>query len=475
MWILTPLLRRQRDSYLCSLRSQMATAVFLFVACFASAASGSGASALPPFGHGLRPFFFYPDNFTQLNHGAYGGTTRDIVAAQYAAVAEMESNLDNFMNGATGYRACILAARATAAELLGANVSDVVLVDNASEGINAILRNFEPPLSADEWILDLSTAYGPFAAFYEWLGIRQGVQTLTVPIVFPVTGPASFIEPVRAVLAANASSLNIRVAVISLISAYPAVTLPVAELVALLHGAGIPVVIDAAHAIGNIPMNVQALGDPEYLMTNLHKFYFAPKSAAALYVRQDRQLPHVPAPAVVDSVETQAFTDRFIWTGTRDRTAYCAVQAATAFRAALGGEAAVQAYNAGIALFAKQHLETVWQVPPMAPDSMMSSLSIVQLPTLNATVCGILRGALIDEYGLGISGWTALPGIPCYLRISGQVYLENSDIIRLGDAVIAILKGLGEPTGLLPPQPRLPTSGGIAASAVDAEVVGRGK
>lgn len=188
-----------------------------------------------------------------------------------------------------------------------------------------------------------------------------------------------------------------------------------------------------------------------HIAANMHKFFFAPKSSALLYVRRDRQLPHVPAPAVVDSLETQNFTDRFIWTGTRDRTAYCAIEAAAAFREALGGEAAVQAYNAALALFAKRHLESAWGVPPMAPDAMMSSLSIVQLPTSNATVCGIVRGALISEYGLMVSGWTALPGIECYLRISGQVYLEESDIVRLGDAVIAILARLGEPTRLLPP------------------------
>ena len=420
---------------------------WLLAACLASAAS---APALP-FGHSLRPLFYYPANFTQLNHGAYGGTTRGIVAAQYEAVARMESDLDTFMNGASGFRACIAAARGRLAAMIGAPLEDVVLVDNASEGINAVLRNMEPPLSADEWILDLSTAYGPFTALYEWLGVRTGVQTLTVPITFPVTGAESFVAPVRAALAANASSLNIRVAVLSLISAYPAVTLPIAALVALLHEHGIPVVIDAAHAIGNIPIDIAALGDPEYLMTNMHKFYFAPKSAALLYVRHDRQLPHVPAPAVVDSIETANFTDRFIWTGTRDRTAYCAIQAATAFREQLGGEAAIQAYNAGLALFAKRHLEAAWGVPPMAPDEMMSSLSIVQLPTHNTTVCGILRDQLINVYGLGISGWTALPGIECYLRISGQVYLEQSDIVRLGDAVIAILKQLGQPLSLLAP------------------------
>jgi selenocysteine lyase/cysteine desulfurase len=284
----------------------------------------------PPFGHALRPYFFFEGNYTQFNHGAYGGTPRPVIDAQFAAVARMEADIDPFMNGADGYRQCILDARATFSTLMGTPFNDTVLVDNASEAINSILRNLEPPLSADEYILDLSTAYGPFVGLYEWLGARVGVGLLTVPIEWPVAGPEAFVAPVAAFLAANASLYNIRIAVISHISAYPSVLLPVKELVALLHAHGIPVVVDGAHALGNIPFNVVAdMGNPEYYFANAHKWYLAPKSSCAMYVRRDRQLPHVPAPAVVDNLETQDFTDRFIWTGTRDRTPYCAIQAAT--------------------------------------------------------------------------------------------------------------------------------------------------
>ncbi len=82
-----------------------------------------------------------------------------------------------------------------------------------------------------------------------------------------------------------------------------------------------------------------------------------------MYVRKDHQLPYVPAPPVIDSVETQAFPDRFIWEGTRDRTAvsggvvafasayvvnliqFCAVEDAVAFRDWIGGEDAIQNYT----------------------------------------------------------------------------------------------------------------------------------
>jgi selenocysteine lyase/cysteine desulfurase len=427
----------------------------------------------PPFGHALRPFFYFAENYTQFNHGAYGGTPRPVIDAQFAAVARMEADIDPFMNGADGYRRCILDARTTFSNMMGTPLNDTVLVDNASEAINAILRNLEPPLSADEYILDLSTAYGPFVGLYEWLGARVGVGLLTVPVSWPVSGPESFTGPVAAFLAANASLYNIRIAVISHISAYPSVLLPVKELVALLHAHNIPVVVDGAHALGNIPFNVVAdMGDPEYYFANAHKWYFAPKSSCAMYVRRDRQLPHVPAPAVVDNLETQAFTDRFIWTGTRDRTPYCAIQAATvrshgpvaqpppshlthtkshasayttaqAFRKWLGGEAAVTAYTTGLARWAVAYLEGLWGVEKMAPIGMHTSMSLVKIPTNNATVCDIVRGGLV-AHGFSVSGWaavgTASNPIPCSFRLSAQVYLESSDFEVLGALTLALIK-----------------------------------
>jgi selenocysteine lyase/cysteine desulfurase len=91
----------------------------------------------------------------------------------------------------------------------------------------------------------------------------MAVVACQVPISWPVTSADSFLDPVRAVLAANASTLNIRVAVISHISAYPSVVLPVADLTTLFHSYGIPVIVDGAHALGNIAINVPSLGNPE--------------------------------------------------------------------------------------------------------------------------------------------------------------------------------------------------------------------
>ena len=349
------------------------------------------------------------------------------------------------MNGADGYRQCITSAKQRLGAMMNIkNASDTVLVDNASEGINAIIRNLDPPLGPNDTIIDLSTAYGPFKGLYQWLSTRYGVQVFEIPIVWPVDGPNSFYRPILNALQTNASRMNIRVAIISHVSAYPAVVLPVKELVTLFHRYGIPVIVDGAHALGNVPINIADMSDVDYYFTNTHKWLYASKSSALLYVRHDHQHPYVPAPAVVDSAMTETFESRFIWTGTRDRTAFCAILAALDYRQSLGGEERIMNYNQQLAMFAGQYLSTLWNTQILSPESMQSSMTNVQVPTKNYTVCQMVVGELYDNYNTMVSGASNISppfgNIPCYLRLSAQIYQEKSDWQELGSLIVQLLK-----------------------------------
>lgn len=54
------------------------------------------------------------------------------------------------------------------------------------------------------------------------------------------------------------------------IESTPATVLPIAELISVAHSYGIPVLIDGAHALGNVEIDIQAL-DADYYLSNAHK------------------------------------------------------------------------------------------------------------------------------------------------------------------------------------------------------------
>ena len=58
-------------------------------------------------------------------------------------------------------------------------------------------------------------------------------------------------------------------------SNYP-VVMPVEEIVKLCHSKGVPVLIDGAHALGSLPLNLMAL-KADYYVGNAHKWLACPK------------------------------------------------------------------------------------------------------------------------------------------------------------------------------------------------------
>lgn len=314
------------------------------------------------------------------------------------------------------------------------------MIENSSGAINAILRSL--PLKRGDILLDFSTAYPPFKAFYQWLEATVGIQVLEVPLVFPLKGIADVLDPLRRVLEQNIS--NIAVAVVSHVSSYPGIVLPAKEVTALCRSYGIPVIVDGAHAFGAVDVNIGDM-DPDYYFGNGHKWLFSPRGSAFLYVRRALQQPLFPAPAVIDSFG-ESFVDRFVWTGTRDYTAFCAMKDAFDFRTSLGGDAVIKGYNQDLARWGGHYLATLWNTVLLAPDSMQGTMTNVAVPTQNNTACGIVVGKLLNEYGIMVSGAGFLDpahgNIPCYFRLSGQVYIDETDFELVGRLVPELLKSL---------------------------------
>lgn len=130
--------------------------------------------------------------------------------------------------------------------------------------------------------------------------------------------------------------------------------------------------VDGAHAIGQIPVDVTTLG-ADYYLSNGHKWLFSPKGSAVLWVRRDYQDGVVPT-VISSEFQDSTFVSRFEYTGTRDYSNMLAMRDALAFRASIGGEAAIVGYIGGLAAWAGQYLAALWQTDLIAPLSMVGAM-----------------------------------------------------------------------------------------------------
>jgi selenocysteine lyase/cysteine desulfurase len=103
-------------------------------------------------------------------------------------------------------------------------------------------------------------------------------------------------------------------------------------------------------------------------------------------------------------------------------------------------------YNQDLAQYGGRYLARLWETKILSPENMQSGMTNVQVPTNNLTICQIVVGQLYNTYNTMVSGASniapELGGIPCYLRLSAQIYQEENDWYVLGELIMKLLKEL---------------------------------
>jgi hercynylcysteine S-oxide lyase len=179
-----------------------------------------------------------------------------------------ESTPDKFFR--YDYADYLLASRQAVANLFSVHLDTVVLIQNASLGVNTALRNlvYEP----GDVIVYFDTVYGAcektIASILETTPQLQArkVDGYEFPCEFDeIVG--SFLETVKAI---RDEGLKPKVALFDTICSLPGVRFPFERITEECRKHGILSCIDAAHGIGQIPLDLGTL-DPDFLVSNCHK------------------------------------------------------------------------------------------------------------------------------------------------------------------------------------------------------------
>jgi isopenicillin-N epimerase len=283
----------------------------------------------------------------------------------------------------------------------------------------------------------------------EAVAARSGARVVVAMIPFPIGSPDEVVEAVL-----ERAGPRTRLALIDHVTSQTGLVFPAARLVAELARRGVDALVDGAHAPGMLPLDVGAIG-AAYYTGNCHKWICAPKGAAFLHVRRDRQAGVRPLSishgANSPRTDRSRFRVEFDWTGTHDPSAALCVPEAIRTMGSLlpGGWPALMEHNRRAALAGRALLCEALGCAPPAPDAMIGALAALPLPDgrgeppPSPLYLDPLQDALMDRWGVEVPviPWPAPPRR--LLRISAQLYNERADYARLAEALAELLPAEG--------------------------------
>lgn len=377
-----------------------------------------------PLGRVARPLFSLESGGTFLNHGSHGAVPLGVQQMQHRLREDMEQHPDAFFRRIepTG-GAAVRDVAARLAAFTGTSADRVALVENTTSGVQAVLNGL--PFQHGDQILVTNHQYNAVRLAVEARCRQTGAQPVVVRIPLP-TDPAQVEERILA-----AAGPQVRFALLDHITSGTALVFPVQRIATELRRRGIPLFVDGAHAIGQVPLDLPAIG-ADWYVSNLHKWLYAPRGTAMLYASGSA----VPLtwPLTTSHFVDLGFPRSFDYVGTRDYSAWLTAPAALNFFRALGPER-LWAHEAALLRHGSEQLAAIGATPvgPIGMSAAMRAFVLPQTRPGRAQDASAVMQTLWERERIEIR--CVAHGGTLLLRFSAQAYVEADDLTRLAAAL----------------------------------------
>ncbi|MDI3357673.1 aminotransferase class V-fold PLP-dependent enzyme [Pseudomonas sp. UYIF39] len=175
-----------------------------------------------------------------------------------------------------------LEIRKQLAELVSVPADTVALTRNASDGLQSLIRNYNRLTPGDQ-VLMCDLEYDTVKGAMRWLARHRGVEVIEIEH----SHPASFDSLLATYREAFVRYPRLKLMALTHVTHRTGLVMPVQAIAAAAREHGIDVILDGAHALGQIQFNLDDLGIA-FAGFNLHKWIGAPLTLGFIYIAPER-------------------------------------------------------------------------------------------------------------------------------------------------------------------------------------------
>ncbi len=365
---------------------------------------------------------------TYLNHGSFGLTPTIVRDNRDQWRRQMdEQPMDFFVRQ---LEPALNESRRRLAAFVGTTSENLVLVENATFGMNVVANCF--PLSAGDEVLLNDHEYGAVQQIWQRATACVGATAKSFSLKLPIESNDEVVDQILA-----QCHERTRLVIVSQITSPTALILPIAEITTALRKRGIAVCVDGPHAPAQIDVRIDDY-DCDFYTASCHKWLCAPLGTGFLHAHPrwhsvmqpilqswGRLLPAIP----------QQWHEHFTWSGTRDNSGYLAIPAAIDFMETVGLKSfRDRAY--WLATYAETMLIELTRQTPIArrADGFYGTMCHVPLPNGDWSQ---LQDQLWYQYQIEVP--IVHFGGRWFVRVSCHLYTSTQQIDRL----LGALRNLG--------------------------------
>ena len=306
-----------------------------------------------------------------LNHGSFGATPVSVLEEQVRLRNLIESDPVRFFE--RGYIPLMKGAVGKLSEFINANPEGLVFVKNTTEGVNTVLRSLD--LKPGDEIIVTNHSYQACWNAVDFVTERSDAKTVVVDIPFGLNNEEEVVD-----LIIDKVTDKTVLAMIDTVTSATGLRMPFEKLVRDIQGAGVDVLLDAAHGPGIVPLDLIGM-DAAYCTGNCHKWLCTPKGSAFLHIREDRK--SLVSPLSIshghsfEGTDQEKFEYEFGWLGTQDPTAWLCIPHAIEFLGSLfdGGWKEIMEHNRALAIQGRRILCGALGTSPPVPCLLYTSPS----------------------------------------------------------------------------------------------------